>query len=428
MRGAWLFARSGLPCSRESDFLRPRLPRASRREMSESTILRGIGWDHPRCMNPLRASVRDYNRIVPEVEILWDTRSLREFGEGDFGALLEYDLVVFDHPYCGQVAAEQYLVNLRTMLSNVEERGFADDSLGLSWTSYQSKGGIWGLPLDAAAQVASFRPDLIEVVGYELPGNLDEVLSFAAAARRKGIYVGFPCGPTDAICTFLTLCANGGFPVPRHKTGFPGRSDILVALEAMMRLASAAHPDSYAWNPIRCFDRMTCTDEVAYVPYAFGYCSYARPEYSHPLRFTDIPGLQSSSCNGSVLGGAGLGISARSKHRVAAFEYARYICAADYQATTYFQNGGQPASKSAWSRPENDKICSNFLSCTRNTMEKAYLRPTFDGFIPYFRAAGRVLTDYLRGRVSAPSVADWLRTNFLKAGGAGKYTSDAFVG
>jgi len=57
--------------------------------------LRGLAWDHERCWGPLDASVAPYQAAHPGLCIVWDRRSLYEFGEGRLEEVLrEYDLVV----------------------------------------------------------------------------------------------------------------------------------------------------------------------------------------------------------------------------------------------------------------------------------------------------------------------------------------------
>lgn len=382
--------------------------------MAETIRLRGIGWNHPRCMAPLLASIEDYRRVASsDVEVEWRARSLNEFGEGNFHELLEYDLIVFDHPYCGQVAREGSMIDLSQWLTPDQKAAFAADSLGPCWESYRAAGGIWGLPLDAAAQVSSVRSDLMQRFGWQVPMTLDEVLSLGAAARAQGLYIGWPWVPTDAICTFLTLCASAGFAVSRDKGFFPARADCVSVLDAMRRLAAAAHPASAGWNPIGCYDHMSSADDVVYVPYAFGYTNYSRADRAKPLGYCDIPGLCSATPAGGVLGGAGLGISSGSRHPQAAMDYALFLCSSEYQTGAYVHNGGQPASRAAWLHEANDALTLGFFSGTQATLEQAYLRPTFDGYIPHFRDAGQFIVACLRGEAGLEDTAERLRQDYF---------------
>ena len=113
--------------------------------------LRGVAWDHRRCWGPLDASVKPYSAAHPGIEIEWDRRSLYEFGEGALEPVLStYDLVVFDHPFIGDIARGRLMVPFDDYLSGDQLGSFERDSVGSSWRSYAKDGHQWALPIDAA--------------------------------------------------------------------------------------------------------------------------------------------------------------------------------------------------------------------------------------------------------------------------------------
>ena len=381
--------------------------------MSCSPQIRGIGWDHPRCMSPLIGSVSDFNKIHPQLEIIWDTRSLYDFGEGNLKELLnDYDLIIFDHPYTGEISENKWFVDLSASLS-VEERSiFENDSLGSSWQSYQTETGIWGLPIDSAAQVASYRPDLMDRLKTPVPRSIAEVFKLVEKARERNLWVALPLAPCDAICTFMTLAANSGSAIARDGSSFPGYDECSHILRVMKELAGVCHPDSTKWNPIRCYDYMSANQDVCYVPFAFGYTNYSRNSPGSLIKYSNIPGMDSDSCSGAILGGAGIGVSAKSKHPGLSIEYAKMLCHPSYQGSKYFSNNGQPASLQAWRDEKNDKKINGFFSGTLATMERAYLRPTLPDFLPFFRDSGKHINAYLGGEISADTTTQWLIANF----------------
>ena len=69
--------------------------------------LKGLAWDHRRCWGPLDASIPAYTAAHPDLTIEWDRRSLYEFGEGRIEDVVKtHDLVVFDHPFIGEIARD----------------------------------------------------------------------------------------------------------------------------------------------------------------------------------------------------------------------------------------------------------------------------------------------------------------------------------
>ena len=159
---------------------------------------------------------------------------------------------------------------------------------------------------------------------------------------------------------------------------------------------------------------MSEDDDVCYVPFAFGYSNYSRPSAAKVIQFCNIPGVKAGNCSGAVLGGAGIGISSKSTHPDISIEYAKFLCAPGYQSSKYFNNGGQPASLSAWKNKPNDSNAHGFFSGTLATLENSYLRPTFPGFVHYFRDAGEQISSCLNGDKSISKTVDWLITNYAK--------------
>lgn len=370
------------------------------------TALVGVGWDHPRCRAPLDASVARYAAVAPDVAVTWRYRSLYEFGEGRLDRLFGAgDLVIFDHPFVGEAARHGYLLDLAPFLSDGDRAAMAADSVGASLPSYRAEGGLYGLPIDAAAQVAAVRPDLLDRLDRPLPRTFDEVLALADAARTRGLHVAAPAKPTDALCMMITLAANTGHPPAREAEGFLDPAVGAEALERLRALVARLHPASARWNPIACLDHMTGGDEIVYVPYTFGYTSYSRPGVARAVRFHDIVAAGEHGPAGSLLGGAGVGVLASTAAPKAAVAYARWLCAPESQRSWYVDAGGQPASRSAWTDPRCDAVTGGFFSNTLATHDMAYVRPTVPGFLPFFRAATEVVHACLFDGTPAPAEA-----------------------
>ncbi|TIN30386.1 MAG: extracellular solute-binding protein [Mesorhizobium sp.] len=362
------------------------------------TRLRGLAWDHRRCWGPLDASVGPYSAANPGLEIEWDRRSLYEFGEGALGPVLAtYDLVVFDHPFIGDIAQDQLMVPFDAHLSAEKIRFFEQDSVGASWRSYEKNGRQWALPIDAACQVASYRPDLLERYGA-VPRSHEDVVELGRRARKNGKWLGLPSVPTDAMCMLLTL----GHPQEDGEQ-FIAREMVEQAIGQLRELAALSHPNSSKWNPIRCYDHMIALDDVVYVPFAFGYVNYAANTDRPYLRFADVP---TPSSAGALLGGAGIGVSAQSRHKQEAIDYAQFLCSPRYQRGDYVRSGGQPGSLAAWKDVAVNHLCGNFFSSTLQTINSSYLRPTHPGFIAFFRECAPHVAAAIAGDMPAAELAE----------------------
>ncbi len=377
------------------------------------TTLVGLTWDHPRGYAPLIAGAKEYEQNHPGLKIGWDRRTLREFGEAPIENYMDrYDLIIADHPFVGFAAAHDVLVDLAPFLTEAEKTGFALDSVGPSWESYWYRGGLWALPVDAATQVASYRPDLMVQFDSSIPHTLDEVLDLGKRATKAGKCVIVPACPTDAISLFFTLAASLGHPIAEDSDIFVEEKVGHAVLDRLHALISVANPRSVDWNPIQVYDFMTSTSDAIYCPYGFGYSNYSRVENGVQLKFVDAPAAGRLGCAGTMLGGTGVAVSRKSEHLDEAVAYAKWLVSQEHQRGTYFREGGQPASLSAWTDAAVDAGASGFFSGTLKTLQTAYLRPRFNGFVRFFEASGIEINKCLRGQVSDVALIGWLNARY----------------
>ena len=157
-------------------------------------VLRGVTWDHARGYDPLAKGVPLFTAKHPDYEIEWTRRSLRDFGVQPVDVLAEqFDILVIDHPFCGRAKATGCLLNLRPLFPAEFFVMLERESVGASTRSYDYADGVWGLPTDAAAQVASYRPDLLAALGFDgAATNVSRKLS-SSARRRASPANGWGC-------------------------------------------------------------------------------------------------------------------------------------------------------------------------------------------------------------------------------------------
>ena len=376
-------------------------------------------WDHPRAWGPLDGAAATFAAMHPGLDIVWDRRSLREFGEAPIEQYAQrYDLLVIDYPFSGFASRHPWLLDWAGELTAAEHARFAADSVGASWTSYHHEGHVWALPIDAATQVSSCRPDLLARLDRDVPATFDEVLALAAKARAAGQWIVTTAFPTDAISTVVSIAGSLGHCIVDGCDEFLPPAVGREVLQRLHALVDAAHPDSVRLNPIQAYDRMSAADDIVYCAYGYGYSNYARPDRARRLRFCDVPAHADRGPAGTQLGGTGIAVSALSEHRALALAYARWLASAAHQRGEYYRLGGQPASLGAWQSPELDADCFGFFSGTMATMTGALVRPRFDGWIPFFEAAGEEVTRCLKREITDRDLASRLNAAFDKARGA----------
>lgn len=356
--------------------------------------LRGITWNHERGYGPLEAAARQFEELNPGVRITWDRRSLAAFGDQPLDTLVEaYDLIVLDHPHCGEAAERGLLLPLDEWDRGDQLPSLAAQSAGPSHASYYYAGHQWALAIDAAVQVTAWRPDLLSTS----PATWDEVRMLARQGRLL-----WPLRPVDSLMSFFTLAANRDTPCATKARIFIEESAGLAVLEAMMSVARCLPAMCFEMSPIDVLEYMSASSDYVCAPLLFGYSNYARPGFRrHVIHFGNIPALGDDGPCGSILGGAGIGVSVHSQAPDTATRYAFWIASPECQKGLYFRAGGQPANSAAWNDQDVNAACANFFNHTRPTIEQAYLRPRHPGYPEFQCRASRHIHDYLRRRISA---------------------------
>jgi multiple sugar transport system substrate-binding protein len=185
-------------------------------------------------------------------------------------------------------------------------------------------------------------------------------------------------------------------------------------------LFSLSHPASLEWGPPQTLDYMSSNDDVIYCPLLFGYANYARDGFApHLVQFTTIPAAGARGRGGAILGGTGLGVSAYRRHLEAATALALWLCGPEVQSGPYVMAGGQPGNRGAWTDPTVNTVCHDFFTGTLETLEQAFLRPRYDGFVAFQDQAGDLLHGFLRDGSDIDSVIDGLDTLYRTSQPAG---------
>lgn len=370
-------------------------------------MLKGITWDHSRGYDPLAAGATAFSALHPDIEVHWSRRSLTAFGEQPIEVLArQFDVLVVDHPFCGTAVATGCLIDLAGLMPDTMLRELAKDAVGPSCESYCYSGSVLALPTDAAAQVSAYRPDLLSGLGASLPAQFSETMDLAVAARANGKWIGVPLGYVDAACCCLSLLAGLGCRLDELGTVALDRIALGEALNALAYLAAASHPSSLQSNPIQMLDRMAAEDDIVYVPYVFGYSNYSRRESGGRVRFGNVAGPGSDPEAGSLLGGAGCAISSSCNDLDAARLYLEFVHAAGHQRGLYFDAGGQPGRRSAWTDERVNAQSFNYFLDTLPTLTKSYRRPRHQGFVPFMSVIGSAINIWLQDSGSSAALLD----------------------
>jgi multiple sugar transport system substrate-binding protein len=375
------------------------------------TILKGMTWSHPRGYDPMvtcSALWKDKTGVTVE----WDKRSLQDFESFPVEELARaYDLIVIDHPHVGQITAEGCLEPLDISGREVERAALARGSVGQSYPSYNWQGRQWAFPIDAATQVQAWRPDALA----SAPATWAAMLDLARQGR-----VLLPLRPPHTLMTFYTLAANLGRPCAVN-----GPGDLIdsgtgeTVFEMMRAIAGLVDPACFDMDPITVSEKMAEPGSPYLCsPLIYGYVSYAMHGFRPSrLAFADIPVAGQSGPVGSALGGTGIAVSAFSKTKDAAIDFAYWIASGDVQRGRYAASGGQPGHAQAWEDEAVNAATGGFYRNTRATLEGAWVRPRHNGYMAFQQAASDRINDGLKRGDGARGVVGDLNRLFRESFG-----------
>lgn len=369
--------------------------------------LRGMTWDHRRAIDPLMATQAMFAKVHPGIEIEWSSRPLHGFEFTPVAELARsYDMIILDHPFCGDIAASKCLLPLDDILAGDARSAFVGPSL----ETYVYGGQTWALPVDAACQVAVARPDLMARLDAAAPKDWAALLDLARKAARHGMKLAIGLRGVHSLMTFFTLCANLGKPcaTSAHEP-FADLATASMAFEHLRELVALCPAEALDWNSIALHDVMAARDDLAFCPAVYCYATYAEADHRHPLRFHDFPGPRGA--RGSTIGGTGLGISALCAYPEAALNYARFAATAAAQSA-FALHHGQPARLDCW---KDAAINARFGGCYRDTlrtMEGCWIRPRFAGYLGFQAKAGDLIEHHLRGEIGERDLLNRLQEAF----------------
>jgi multiple sugar transport system substrate-binding protein len=362
--------------------------------------LTGLTWDHPRGYLVLDALA---GTLEPDVSVRWQRQPLEGFESRPLRTLADdFDLLVVDHPGLGEAVRDGALLPLDEVFSGQELAGWRAASAGASYDSYVLDGRPWALPLDAAAQVAVARPDLMD----------PRPASWTQARQAARDYPATLClGGPHALLMFSAICVAAGSPpaVAPARPGPAGTGSAAAdgpfvnetagtgALAVMADLLAHADRELSQRNPIGVLDALAASGGPAYCPLVYGYVTYQRPLAGEPgssrLAAFDAPAGPGGI--GSVLGGTGLAITRSAVELGAAAALIRTLLSDEVQVGLYAEVGGQSSARQAWEHPGADAAGGGFYRATLATVEQAWVRPRFAGYPEFQTVASAVLREGL---------------------------------
>jgi multiple sugar transport system substrate-binding protein len=366
---------------------------------------RGITWNHPRGYRALEESTRIW--WERGVRIQWDKQPLERFESARIEELCAlFDLVVFDHPHIGEAAEFNCLSPLEEWLPEYEFRTVREKSIGPALASYFYAGKHWALPLDAATQVLAYRPDLLG--GEKPPCAWPDMRTFA-----ERFPMGLSLAGPHALLSLFSICVAHGEP-PLSRRALISSEVGVAALELMSCLFHRMETSVLELNPIGILEIMSRTNRIACCPLIYGYVNYAAPSDSgcHTVKFVNAPIVPQIGRPGSTLGGAGIGISRRTKIGEGLIAYLTWLLNEQTQIEFVTAFDGQPSLLPAWIDPGVNRRWNDFYQDTAETVKQAWVRPRYPGYIVFQNEGSEILRQSLCDKISAPEILRRLENCF----------------
>jgi multiple sugar transport system substrate-binding protein len=250
------------------------------------------------------------------------------------------------------------------------------------------------------------RPDLLD---GPPPVTWPEV---EALSRNTGKVTLSLAGPHAAL-SFLSIAAALGEEAGRDGNDYLVTEPVgLEVYRLMARLAAASRPSVRALNPIGILGHMAGSDDVALCPLIYGYVNYSAPGSGHRLSFHDAPRKVFGSRPGSTLGGTGIGISKRCAITPELKSHLLWLMGADAQIRFIPGHEGQPSRREAWHDAGVNHAWGDFYRNTADTLENAYVRPRFNGYIKFQVEASALLRRAFDEGQGATQVVRLLNDNY----------------
>jgi multiple sugar transport system substrate-binding protein len=358
-----------------------------------------LNWQSRRATEPVAAAIAAFADGHKGVVVEQTIRPLSDFEhQGIEDVARRHDIIVFDHPFCGAIAASACFVPLDEVMADIVSPEMADRYIGPSLATYRFAGHVWGAPIDGATQNAIYRADLLGRLGAALPRSHGDVLALGEAARSAGLYLGTAIETPHALMSVMSHMANLGQPMTadeQRMTAIPAESFVL-AYDAVRTVLDMAPPEAMGWNSIDLHEAMVRRNDIVYAPLVYGYATYGEPDFAGRLSFAPYAGLTAPYCAGTAIGGTAMGISRFGTNRDEAIAFVRHMASSLVQDRLVAENNGQPGGRGGWEQPDIDARYNGFFSAVTSTMQQAWIRPRYQGYVAFQRYGGEAIAAALR--------------------------------
>jgi multiple sugar transport system substrate-binding protein len=138
------------------------------------------------------------------------------------------------------------------------------------------------------------------------------------------------------------------------------------------------------------------------------------PTSGKRVSFHNAPRAVAGGRPGSTLGGTGIGISKRCEITPELKQHLLWLMGADAQIGFIPGHAGQPSRRDAWHDAGVNRNWGDFYENTADTLENAYVRPRFNGYIKFQSEASALLRRAFHDGQDATSTVRLLNDTYRK--------------
>jgi multiple sugar transport system substrate-binding protein len=372
------------------------LPLSAAAEEVTFLYMKQSGYDLPDIVERAQSFLRKTGiRVNPVFVEYKDRYSL--IAESSRKATPDYDLILLDLIWTADFAEHGIIDPLPTDLANATTSGVVPKI----YDAFSYRGRLWALPFHVDFQLFYTNLDLLSKAGYTSPPHtLEEMVQMARDARKKGV-IEYPLFDSwneqeVLVCEFTWLAGAFGGSL----TDQGGRINCVSppcidALRFMIGLLQEG-----LINPFSLQSEENFTSEV----FQAGDCLFTTnwsflirllgsSQQQAPFRWALSPipaskaALRSGVSTSSVCGFEGLAVTSRSRHKEAAWRFARYLDSPEFQGRHL---EFMPVWKEVWDWPATQRD-DPFMSIKQLEIAGLQYRPVH----PRYAEISRVLQEWL---------------------------------
>ena len=145
----------------------------------------------------------------------------------------------------------------------------------------------------------------------------------------------------------------------------------------------------------------------------YGYVNYATAAGSRRITF-EAPPTEAGRI-GSTLGGTGIAVTRRTKPSAELLDHIAWLLSPEAQLRFIPGHDGQPSARTAWTDREVNAAAGNFYANTLSTIQSAWVRPRFAGYVPVQTAASELVRRAVAGTLSSSDALEQIADLFSTA-------------